>query len=66
MSVSRISVSQIRSISPENRKTWPVDLQVWVELISRHPNGDWQPPFYLSVDQLLAFRKKARQPKVRA
>ncbi len=66
MATFRISSKQIKAISLQDERTWPVDLQVWVELTSRHRWKSWHPPFYLSHEQVKIFREKAlslRKPR---
>jgi hypothetical protein len=65
MATLRISSKQIKAISLQDERTWPVDLQdnlviqVWVELTGRHRWKSWHPPFYLSHEQVKIFREKA-------
>lgn len=63
MATFRISSKQINAISLHDEKTWPVDLQVWVELTARHRWKSWYPPFYLSHEQVKIFREKALKLK---
>lgn len=57
MATIRVSVKQVKSISVEDKKTWPVDLQVWMELSIAKPWKEWDAPFYLTADQLKTFKK---------
>jgi hypothetical protein len=51
----RVSTATIKAIRLEDRKTWPVDLDVWVDISLRHPQKSWDAPFYLSHTQVKAF-----------
>ena len=57
MATIRISTKQIKSITVEDKKTWPVDLQVWVELSTYRNQETWDAPFYLLPDQIKALKK---------
>jgi len=57
MATIRISSKQIKAIKLEDKTTWPVDLQVWVELSTEKPWKEWDVPFYVSTEQLAAFKK---------
>lgn len=57
MAAIRVSVKQVKSISLEDKKTWPVDLQVWVELSILKPWKEWDAPFYLTAEQVKLFKK---------
>ena len=57
MATIRISSKQIKAINLEDKTTWPVDLQVWVELSTEKPWKEWDAPFYVSTEQLAAFKK---------
>jgi len=59
MATIRVSSKQIKNIQLENKQTWPVDLQVWIELsVHRHKaQGEENAPFYLQPEQLAAFKK---------
>jgi len=61
MATFRLTLQQIKAICLENKKTWPVDLQVWVELSILHPFKEWNVPFYLNADQVKAFQKLIRK-----
>jgi len=61
MATLRLTLQQIKAIRLEDKKTWPVDLQVWVELSVLHPFKQWNVPFYLSADQVKAFQKLISQ-----
>jgi len=58
MATIRVSSKQVKSIKVEDKKTWPVDLQVWIELsVHRYKEqGEENVPFYLSPEQIRAFR----------
>jgi hypothetical protein len=72
MATLRVSVKQVKSVQVEDKKTWPVDLQVWVELSILKPWKEWDAPFYLTVDQVKLFKKaiaealEAKQKKMTA
>lgn len=53
----RLSASTIKEIRLENKKTWPMDLDVWVDISLRHPLKEWEAPFYLSHIQVKAFKE---------
>jgi hypothetical protein len=57
MAAIRISTKQVKEIKLEDQKTWPVDLQVWVELSTLKPWKEWDAPFYLKPELLAAFKK---------
>jgi hypothetical protein len=59
MATIRVSSKQIKDIKLEDKKSWPVDLQVWVEIsVHRHKaEGEANAPFYLKPEQLTAFKK---------
>jgi hypothetical protein len=61
MASFRLTVPQIKAIHLEDKKTWPIDLQVWVELSVRHSWRRWDAPFYLSTERVQAFQKLIRQ-----
>lgn len=61
MATFRLTLQQIKAISLEDKKTWPVDLQVWVELSILHPLKEWNVPFYLNHEQVKAFQKLIRE-----
>lgn len=63
MSSYRITLKQVRAVNPQVKTSWPVDLQVWVELLTRHPHRDWQAPFYLSPEQIRTFHAVAKASK---
>ncbi len=56
----RVKTATIKAIRLEDKKTWPVDLEVWVEISLRHPHKGWEAPFYLSHIQVKAFQKFMR------
>lgn len=56
MATLRLTLQQIKAISLDDKKSWPVDLQVWVELSVLHPWRHWDVPFYLRADQVKAFQ----------
>lgn len=72
MATLRVSVKQVKSVQVEDKNTWPVDLQVWVELSILKPWKEWDAPFYLNADQVKAFKKaiaealEAKQKKMTA
>lgn len=56
MSFFRISSNQIKAIKVEDKKTWPVDLQVWVELSIEKPWRLWDAPFYIGPAEMKVFK----------
>jgi hypothetical protein len=64
MATFRISTQQIRRISLDDKKTWPVDMEVWVELCTRKPWKNWDAPFYLSAEQVNTVLQRATRRKV--
>ncbi len=72
MSTIRISTKQIQAIQINDKKTWPVDLDVWVDISAHHNHKDWDAPFYLKPDQIKVFKqmiqalvKKRQEDKAR-
>ncbi len=57
MAAIRVSTKQIKEIKLDDKTTWPVDLQVWVELSTEKPWREWDAPFYVSIEKLAAFKK---------
>jgi len=57
MATIRISTKQIKAIQIEDKKTWPVDLDVWVDISAYHSHKEWTAPFYLKPDQIKAFKQ---------
>jgi hypothetical protein len=56
MATIRVSSKQIMSIQLDDKKTWPVDLQVWIELSVHRCQEQEAAPFYLKPEQLKAFK----------
>jgi hypothetical protein len=73
MATIRVSSKQIKSLKVEDKKTWPVDLQVWVELSVHRCQEQENAPFYLKPEQLkflktiiaAAVRKRADEMAAR-
>ena len=61
MATFRLTLQQIKAIRLEDKKSWPVDLQVWVELSILHPFKEWNVPYYLNADQVKAFQELIRE-----
>jgi hypothetical protein len=57
MATIRISTKQIQAIQIEDKKTWPVDLDVWVDISAHHNHKEWDAPFYLKPDQIKVFKQ---------
>lgn len=57
MATIRISTKQIQAIQIQDKKTWPVDLDVWVDISAYHSHKEWDAPFYLQPDQLKVFKQ---------
>ncbi len=57
MATIRISSKQVKEIKLEDPNTWPVDLQVWVELSTLKPWKEWDAPFYLKAELIAVFKK---------
>ena len=51
----------IKSIKVDDKKTWPVDLDVWVELSIRHTWKTWDAPFYLNATEYRKFIQLIKQ-----
>ena len=58
MATIRISTKQIKSLKVDDKSSWPVDLQVWVELSVHRmkENGEGDAPFYLKPEQVKALK----------
>ena len=61
----RITTAMIKSIKVEDKKTWPVDLDVWVELSIRHTWKTWDAPFYLNPTEYKKFIKVIKQEQLK-
>lgn len=57
----KVSANQIKAIRIEDRKTWPTDMDVWVDLCVHRPAGDWEIPFYLTPEQIRALHKMIKK-----
>jgi hypothetical protein len=56
MATIRVTSKQIKEIKVEDKTTWPVDLEVWIDLSAHRQEKTWDAPFYLSPEQVKTFR----------
>lgn len=53
MALFKVSYKEIKAITPEDPKTWPIELTVWIENWKK----DWSIPWFVPIEMEKQFHR---------